>query len=156
MDDEDQDEQESGDEGEQDDAQDVDPVLRHRVEEALRDGGLAETDDEDDEEPVDTGEQDLNDEQMSQLDDKLAEIFRQHTSRAKQREEEKRDMALFHNKLLDLIEIFAKEQGGSPLLIDVVPPLYALVRDAKDVSQQVATRASQILRTRICLSLIHI
>ena len=150
MDDEDQDEQESGDEGEQDDAQDVDPVLRHRVEEALRDGGLAETDDEEDEEPVDTGEQDLNDEQMSQLDDKLAEIFRQHTSRAKQREEEKRDMALFHNKLLDLIEIFAKEQGGSPLLIDVVPPLYALVRDAKDVSQQVATRASQILRTRIC------
>ena len=139
--DEDEDEDEEEDEVDEDD---VDPVLRSRVEEAFRATGAAADDDEDDDDNFD-------DEQMAQLDDKLAEIFRQHTSSKRKRAEIiQRDTALFHNKILDLIEMYAKEQSGNALVMRLVAPLFALSRGSGDVSQQVAHRASQILRARLC------
>lgn len=142
---EEEDEEESDEDEEEEEEEDnVDPVLRSRVEEAFRaTGAAAEDNDEDDE--------NFDDEQMAQLDDKLAEIFRQHTS-SKRKENEiiQRDTTLFHNKILDLIEMYAKEQSGNALVMRLVAPLFALSRGSGDVSQQVAHRASQILRARLC------
>ncbi|WFD20036.1 DNA-directed DNA polymerase [Malassezia caprae] len=145
--DEEEEEDDSDDEEEDEedvDDNDVDPVLRSRVEEAFRASGAAGDEDDEDNDNFD-------DDQMAQLDDKLAEIFRQHTS-SKRREAEiiQRDTALFHNKILDLLEMYAKEQSGNALVMRLVAPLYALSRGSGDVSQQVAHRAGQILRARLC------
>lgn len=149
-DDEEDDDEEDNDEAEdnEDDTDedestaDVDPVLRSKVEEAVRAIGAADDSDED------AG---MDDEQMISLDDKLADIFRQHSStRRKERESEKRDAALFQNKVLDLLEIYAKEQSGNVLIMHVVEPLFALAKGPGDTSPQVANRAGQILRSRIC------
>lgn len=132
---------------EDDDNSDVDPVLRSRVEEAFRSTGMMDDDDEDEDDTV------MDDDQMAQLDDKLAEIFQQHTSsKRKEREWIERDTALFHNKILDLLDIYAKEQSGNILVLRLVTPLLALARGSGDTSQQVANRASQILRQRLCKS----
>lgn len=126
------------------DEDDVDPVLRSRVEEAFRASGAAADDD-------DNNDDNFDDDQMAQLDEKLAEIFRQHTStKRKEAEIIQRDTTLFHNKILDLLEMYAKEQSGNALVMRLVAPLYALSRGSGDVSQQVAHRASQILRVRLC------
>ncbi|WFD06863.1 DNA-directed DNA polymerase [Malassezia vespertilionis] len=119
----------------------VDPILRSRIEEAFRASGMVESDEDDA----------FDDDQMTQLDDKLAEIFKQHSnSRRKESEVIQRDTALFHNKILDLLEIYAKEQSASPLLVRLAAPLFALARGHGDTTPQVATRASQILRSRVC------
>ena len=145
-DDEDDDDDEEGDEEDMDDS-DVDPVLRSRVEEAFRSTGMMDDDDDDEQDAV------MDDDQMAQLDDKLAEIFQQHTSsKRKEREWIQRDTALFHNKILDLLDIYAKEQSGNILVLRLVTPLLALARGSGDTSQQVANRASQILRQRLCKS----
>ena len=129
------------------DDSDVDPVLRSRVEEAFRSTGMMDDDDDDEQDAV------MDDDQMAQLDDKLAEIFQQHTSsKRKEREWIQRDTALFHNKILDLLDIYAKEQSGNILVLRLVTPLLALARGSGDTSQQVANRASQILRQRLCKS----
>ena len=144
--DEDDDDDEEGDEEDMDDS-DVDPVLRSRVEEAFRSTGMMDDDDDDEQDAV------MDDDQMAQLDDKLAEIFQQHTSsKRKEREWIQRDTALFHNKILDLLDIYAKEQSGNILVLRLVTPLLALARGSGDTSQQVANRASQILRQRLCKS----
>ena len=142
----DDDDDEEGDEEDMDDS-DVDPVLRSRVEEAFRSTGMMDDDDDDEQDAV------MDDDQMAQLDDKLAEIFQQHTSsKRKEREWIQRDTALFHNKILDLLDIYAKEQSGNILVLRLVTPLLALARGSGDTSQQVANRASQILRQRLCKS----
>ena len=144
--DDDDDDDEEGDEEDMDDS-DVDPVLRSRVEEAFRSTGMMDDDDDDEQDAV------MDDDQMAQLDDKLAEIFQQHTSsKRKEREWIQRDTALFHNKILDLLDIYAKEQSGNILVLRLVTPLLALARGSGDTSQQVANRASQILRQRLCKS----
>ena len=143
---EEDDDDEEGDEEDMDDS-DVDPVLRSRVEEAFRSTGMMDDDDDDEQDAV------MDDDQMAQLDDKLAEIFQQHTSsKRKEREWIQRDTALFHNKILDLLDIYAKEQSGNILVLRLVTPLLALARGSGDTSQQVANRASQILRQRLCKS----
>ena len=147
-DDDDEDDEEEVDEEDLDDS-DVDPVLRSRVEEAFRSTGMMDDDDDDD----DDQDAVMDDDQMAQLDDKLAEIFQQHTSsKRKEREWIQRDTALFHNKILDLLDIYAKEQSGNILVLRLVTPLLALARGSGDTSQQVANRASQILRQRLCKS----
>ncbi|WFD36038.1 DNA-directed DNA polymerase [Malassezia cuniculi] len=136
--------EEEGEDSDDEEANDdeVDPILRSKVEEAMRAIGAADDSDEDDA---------LDDEQMISLDDKLADIFRQHSSsRRKDREAEKRDTAMFQNKVLDLLEIYAKEQSGNPLIMRIVEPLFALAKGPGDTSPQVANRAGQIIRARIC------
>lgn len=148
---EDDDEEDDDDDDENQDIDlEVDPVLRSKIEEAFRDSGMAE----DDEDADDDEDEDLfDDDQMAQLDDKLAEIFVQHSgSKRKEREALQRDTALFHNKILDLLEVYAKEQSSNILLVRLAAPLFALAKGAGDVSQQVATRAGQLLRGRICRS----
>lgn len=145
VDDDDDDDEDDDEEDDADADAEVDPILRSKIEEAFRDNGMAEDDDEE--------EELFDDDQMAQLDDKLAEIFVQHSSsKRKEREAIQRDTALFHNKILDLLEIYAKEQSASVLLVRLAAPLFALAKGAGDVSQQVATRASQVLRNRICKS----
>ncbi|WFC93747.1 DNA-directed DNA polymerase [Malassezia brasiliensis] len=147
-DEEDEDEEEDDVNEDQDIDLEVDPVLRSKIEEAFRDSGMAEDDE------ADGNDEDLfDDDQMAQLDDKLAEIFVQHSgSKRKEREALQRDTALFHNKILDLLEMYAKEQSSNILLVRLAAPLFALAKGAGDVSQQVATRAGQLLRGRICRS----
>lgn len=142
-DEEEEDDEDDDEEDEENFEADVDPVLRSRVEEAFKASGMANDDDEDD--------LVMNDDQMAQLDDKLADIFQQHTSsKRKEREVLQRDTALFHNKILDLLDIYAKEQSGNVLVLRLVAPLLALARGSGDVSPQVANRAGQILRQRVC------
>ncbi|WFC98442.1 DNA-directed DNA polymerase [Malassezia yamatoensis] len=127
----------------------VDPVLLSKVEAAFREKGLAEDSADESDDDLDT----FDDDQMSQLDDKLAEIFVQHSkSNRKEREILQRDTAVFHNKILDLLEIYAKEQNAKVHVARLAAPLFALAKGAGDVSEQVATRAGQLLRGRVCRS----
>lgn len=141
----DDDDEEDSDVDDEEDNDHVDPVLRSRVEEAFRATGTVASDEDDED------DENFDDEQMAQLDDKLAEIFRQHaSSKRKEAEIIQRDTTLFHNKILDLIEMYTKKQSGNALVMRLVAPLFALSRGSGDVSQQVAHRAGQILRVRLC------
>ncbi|WFD42526.1 DNA-directed DNA polymerase [Malassezia psittaci] len=145
--DSDDDPEESSDDDEGD--AEVDPILLSKVEAAFREKGLAEVSADESDDDLDT----FDDDQMSQLDDKLAEIFVQHSkSKRKEREILQRDTAVFHNKVLDLLEIYAKEQSAKIHVVRLAAPLFALAKGAGDVSEQVATRAGQLLRGRVCRS----
>ena len=160
--DDDEDEAKSEDEEEDDDDEEgeVDAELRAKVEEALRDSGLAdpeddENGDENDEDDDDDSRSDasselLDDDQMMLLDDKLGEIFRQTRSAKSGRKEAKKEENVLKNKLLDLIEIFARKESGNKLVLRLVSPLFGLARDEDSDDSQLSKRAANILRARLC------
>lgn len=93
-DDEEEDEELDDDNGGQ--GEDVDPVLRARVQEALQAGGIADSEASDEEEEEDddgdnsssSDVSDLDDDQMMLIDDKLADIFRERVSSKRKQEGE--------------------------------------------------------------------
>ncbi|KAN0066282.1 DNA-directed DNA polymerase [Thecaphora frezii] len=162
-DDEDDEVAESEAEDDEDEATDVDPELRAKIQAVLREGGIAESDaegDEDESMQDDDGDSDssvefsdLDDDQMMLLDDKLAEVFRQQRSAKSSKDskkEAKREEAAFKNKILDILEVYARRQSADALVLRLVSPLFNLARDEESDEKQLSNRAAGILRARIC------
>lgn len=147
--DDERDNQEKDDDDEE--SQEVDPILRARVQEALQAGGIADSEasDEEDEEDVEDKDgsdvSDLDDDQMMLIDDKLAEIFRERLSSKREQEDAKREGLIFQNKILDLIEIFARQQKSSALCLGLVQPLFVLCLEKDPGFKQVSSKAESIL-----------
>lgn len=160
----------SGDVDEDDEDEDdgdnepVDVELRNEVLEALKSVGMAEEEDEDSDK--DDGDAaaadddadsdadslpDFTDEQMMQVDDRLAEIFRSRVNTKKNEKEAKQDSVAFQNKILDLLAIFAKKQRESVLVLRLVRPLFVIATEGSEtLDKQVSTKATTILRNTIC------
>ncbi|KAJ1030918.1 hypothetical protein NDA18_002147 [Ustilago nuda] len=166
-----EDEQDSGVDADEND--EVDEELRARVRAVLKESGMADPDAEDDE---DEGEEkkekeeeekedddaasdagsdssvefsDLGDDEMMLLDDKLAEVFRQRVSAARDQKEAKQEAIALRFKVLELIEIFARKEPQSPLMLDLITPLYELWTNRDEETEAVANKARQLLLNRI-------
>lgn len=164
----------SAEDDSEEDGVDVDVVLRDQVFQALKAGGMADVDadEADSEAEVDDavikgaeagagdGEDtdsddveslpDLTDEQMLQIDDRLADIFRSRLGGRKNTKEAKQESIAFQNKILDLLAIFSRKSPSSPLVLRIVRPLFVLATESDDDSKQVASKAANVLRSNIC------
>lgn len=92
---------------------------------------------------------DMDDDEMMELDSKLVEVFRareEERSQKKQRSgrEAKENIINFKNRVLDLVDLYLKQQHQNALAIDLILPLLRLVRTTQ--AKQVAVRAGEILR----------
>ncbi|KAI5124484.1 hypothetical protein M0805_003011 [Coniferiporia weirii] len=99
----------------------------------------------------DSDEASMDDEQMMQIDEKLAAVFR---TRAEERKKGKdvgaqREATYFKNRVLDLVETFMKRQPSSNLVLRFVLPLVELVSTASSDEKQLRDKAKGILRARL-------
>jgi DNA polymerase phi len=91
---------------------------------------------------------DMNDDEMMELDSKLAEVFRarneqQAKNKKKESKEAKENVVNFKNRVLDLVESYLKVQPQKPLTLDLIVPLLTLARTTQ--TKQLADHACNIL-----------
>ncbi|KDN45766.1 hypothetical protein K437DRAFT_246994 [Tilletiaria anomala UBC 951] len=146
------------DEADEDVAEVVNEEFRAKVQAALREANIADTEDVDGENDSDgdhssdSGSEvsDLGDEQMLALDEKLAQIFKLQASNKKAEQNAKVQAMAFQNRLLDLLDIFARKQACNILLLRLFKPLLQLVKDSQKDEQQLRNKAAGLLQNRIC------
>ena len=160
-------------------AGEVDPILRQKVQDALKEANLAEDDDDEEADGADGDDSsessvemsDFDDDEMMALDEKLGEIFKIQVSTKKAAESEslrkstfavkvadqrltrtadaKADALAFQNRLLDLLDVFARKQSGDALLLKLFKPLLQIVKESEKDEQQIKNKASGLLQNRI-------
>ncbi|ETI28170.1 hypothetical protein G647_00619 [Cladophialophora carrionii CBS 160.54] len=96
-----------------------------------------------------SSDEDMDDDQMMELDMKLAEVFRarneQHSkNKKKDARDAKENIVNFKNRVLDLIESYFKHQQQNPLTIDLLLPLLKLARTTH--TKQLADRSCNIIQ----------
>ena len=100
-------------------------------------------------------DEDMNSEQMEALDDHLKEVFRER-KKVKSKKTEKKDaketIVNFKCRILDLLEIYVKQQHGNTLALSLLLPLLQCIR--KTTSPLVSSRACNVMReyARVCKS----
>ena len=90
---------------------------------------------------------DMNDEQMEALEPQLTQVFRERkkiTSNKVGRKVAKENVVNFKARVLDLLEIYIKQQYTNILALDLIIPLLALIHKTK--SKQISTRACALLK----------
>ncbi|KAK6366867.1 DNA-directed DNA polymerase [Exophiala oligosperma] len=92
---------------------------------------------------------DMDDDEMLELDTKLAEVFRlrnaQHSrNKKKETKQAKENVVNFKNRVLDLIESYLDHQRQNPLALHLIVPLLELARTTR--TQQLAHRGCEILQ----------
>jgi len=132
-------------EEEEEEEKDADVELRYKILKALQASGIDATSDDEDEEEL------MDDEQMMAIDEQLAQVFR---SRANVKKSEKstgvqREATHFKNRVLDLVDIFAKKQPSSPHIIRLISPLVDLIAGTSSDERQLLDKAKGILGSRI-------
>ncbi|KAL6249880.1 DNA-directed DNA polymerase [Rhinocladiella similis] len=90
---------------------------------------------------------DMDDDEMMELDVKLAEVFRarneqQSRNKKKEAKEAKENVVNFKNRVLDLIELYLRQQQQNPLTLYLIVPLLTLARTSR--SKQLADRGCSI------------
>lgn len=142
---------ESSDEDESDDDEDedldleVDEELRAKILEALKESGVEEEEGDEDEDAEEDEDELLDDDQMMQLDDKLAEIFKERKSASKSAKEAAQATHDAQLKVIDLLEIFAKQQSTSPLILHTILPLFNAARRSGKEDVDIASKATRVL-----------
>ncbi|KAF3387474.1 DNA polymerase V [Penicillium rolfsii] len=96
---------------------------------------------------------DMNDDEMEEVDEKLANVFRarhQAASQHKDKKDARENMVNFKNRVLDLLEIFVKKCHSRLLALDLLLPLLRLTR--RSTVKQIANKANSVLReyTKLC------
>ncbi|KAJ9607320.1 DNA-directed DNA polymerase [Cladophialophora chaetospira] len=96
-----------------------------------------------------SSDEDMDDDQMMELDSKLAEVFRarneqQSKNKKKDTKEAKENVVNFKNRVLDLIESYFKHQQQRPLTIDLLLPMLKLARTTQ--TKQLADRSCNIVQ----------
>jgi DNA polymerase phi len=91
---------------------------------------------------------DMSDSEMEALDEKLTEVFRARKDLAKPKKKEHKDakenIVSFKNKVLDLIDVYLKQEYANLLSLQLILPLLSLARRTN--VKQLADRACSILR----------
>jgi DNA polymerase phi len=91
---------------------------------------------------------DMSDSEMEALDEKLTEVFRARKDLAKPKKKERKDakenIVNFKNRVLDLIDVYLKQEYANSLSLQLVLPLLVLARRTN--VKQLADRACSILR----------
>jgi DNA polymerase phi len=131
LDEEEENDEEDEDEGEE--AQKLDDALAKALGTHRADQDLGEDSSDSD--------ADMSDSEMMELDSKLVEIFSQRKKQPNKKQEKKdarENIINFKSRVLDLLEIYVKEQAANPLALDLLVPLLKLIRatTAKQLSEK--------------------
>lgn len=90
---------------------------------------------------------DMSDSEMLELDEKLTEVFKQRTKArpdsAKDKRQARRTVVDFKNRILDLLEIYVRNEVANPLVLNLLLPLLRLIRTTKE--KQLATKAHGVI-----------
>ena len=93
-------------------------------------------------------DEDMSDSEMEALDEKLTEVFRARREMAKPKKKEHKDarenIVNFKNRVLDLVDVYLKQEYTNALSLQLVLPLLHLARRTN--TKQLADRACGILR----------
>lgn len=144
--DEDDDDEESDDEEEDDKAeQKVPQDLDELMEKILQSHRL----DKDAQAESSDSDADMSDSEMLALDEKLGEVFKQQAkarpdkNSKKQKRDAKRSVINFKNRILDLLDIFVRNEAAGPLTPALLLPLLNLMRVTN--TRAVGARACEII-----------
>ena len=102
-----------------------------------------------------SSDEDMNSEQMEALDDHLKEVFRERkkvNSKKTEKKDAKETIVNFKCRVLDLLEIYVKQQHGNRLALSLLLPLLKCIRTT--TSPQVSSKACNVMReyARACKS----
>ncbi|TIA92729.1 hypothetical protein E3P99_00514 [Wallemia hederae] len=146
----------SDDDKEDDINEAVDPEFERKLAKAL---GQPLSDDEDDDAADDDEDDDaadnvdnMTDEQMMMLDEQLADIFKSRTGDKKAKEGAQREAQHAKNRLIDLLDVYAKKQASNALVLKLVIPLLEIVINSGATEQQLSSKSSSILKQRLAKS----
>lgn len=94
-----------------------------------------------------SSDEDMNSEQMEALDDQLKEVFRERKnvkSKKTEKKDAKENIVNFKCRVLDLLEIYVKQQHSNRLGLSLLLPLLQCIR--KTTSPQVSSKACNVMR----------
>jgi DNA polymerase phi len=92
-------------------------------------------------------EDDMDEEEMEALDEKLGEVFRARkpaTNKKQERKDTKEAIVNLKRRVLDLIEVYFRQEHLNPLALDLVLPLITTARTTS--VKQISDRAHDILQ----------
>jgi DNA polymerase phi len=93
-------------------------------------------------------DEDMSDSEMEALDQKLTEVFRARKELAKPKKKEHKDarenIVNFKNRVLDLVDVYLKQEYANAISLHLILPLLSLARRTN--IKQLADRAGGILR----------
>lgn len=140
----------TSEDGSDEDEGDVDPEFRKKIADALGAIGIKEHD----EDSEDSSDIVMDDDQMMQLDDKLADIFRAQSTANKGKIEAglQREATHFKIRVLDLLDTFARKCPGNPQVPRLLLPLIQVIMEASTDEQQLMDKTNGIIRKRIGVS----
>jgi DNA polymerase phi len=125
---------------EEEDDDDDDNAELNELEEKLR-AAVGTTEDAD-------SDADMTDSEMMALDDKLVEIFSMRKKQPNKKQEKKdarENIVNFKTRVLDLLEIYVKEQAGNGLAMTILVPLLRLMRTT--TAKHLSEKAHKIITT---------
>ena len=91
--------------------------------------------------------EDMTDEQMEALDEHLEKIFQEKEklrSKKNEKKDAKESVIAFKSRVIELLEIYIKQQHRNPLALELIMPLLELIR--KTSSRQVSEKACALVR----------
>ncbi|KAF9264758.1 hypothetical protein L218DRAFT_899775 [Marasmius fiardii PR-910] len=138
----------SSDNGEDSNDEEPDEELREQIVQALAVNGVqaatGETDNESEEEFMD-------DDQMMEIDQHLAEVFRMRLNEKKKGKGTgaEREAVHFKNRVLDLLDVFLKRRPSSALVLRTILPLVDTATRSTPDENQLSNKAQGIIRSRL-------
>ncbi|TFK46446.1 hypothetical protein OE88DRAFT_1667862 [Heliocybe sulcata] len=133
---------------EDEDAEEPDAEFRKKIEAALQASGAKALEGDD----VESSEEELmDDDQMMAIDEQLAAVFKSRTAEAKKGKDvnAQREATHFKNRVLDLVDIMVKTNPTGPLITRLVMPLLELISGCSKDEKHLSDKAGGILRSRI-------
>lgn len=94
-----------------------------------------------------SSDEDMDDEQMEALDKHLEKVFRERkkvASKKTEKKDAKEHVVLFKSRVLELLEIYIKQQYSKELALDLIIPLLTLIYST--TSKQVSEKACSLIR----------
>ena len=100
-----------------------------------------------------SSDQDMDDEQMEALDEYLAKVFRERkkvTNMKNEKKDAKESVINFKRRVLDLLEIYIKQQIAGSLTLKLLLPLLKVIRIT--TSPEISQKAYDVMRkyTQLC------
>ena len=95
----------------------------------------------------DGDDEDMDDEQMEALDEHLEKVFKERkkvASKQTERKDAKENVVLFKSRVLELLEVYIKQQYLNDLALDLIMPLLKLIHTT--TSKQVSEKACGLVR----------
>lgn len=92
-------------------------------------------------------EEDMDEEEMKALDEKLADVFKARkptTNKKQERKDTKEAILNFKRRVLDLIDVYLRQEHLNPLAVDLVLPLITAARTSS--MKQISQRAHDVLQ----------